>query len=435
VDPNQQTIYHNGVILTMDVENPAAQAMAIRGNVIEVVGRDQDILAGRDEQAQTINLQGRTLMPGFVDAHSHLFNDRGKMGLSLDEAQNLALRHGITALADLYVDQGAFKDLTRFAEGGFLRVRTHMYLVAADNCGRPQGNWYLDHPPSRPPRGMLWTNGVKIFADGGTCGEPAFSFEPITGGGLGDLWFSQNELNELVLSAQEAGFQVAIHAVGDRATVQALNAIEFARAGEETSLRHRIEHASVVPPEHVPRFGQLDVSPIYFGKSFSCSEEFGLGVPPDYYDWDQPIARTRELNPDLNIGWSTDTPYGSENPFVNLLGFVTRQDVDEGQVCPPHPWHEDDVLAVDEALSIMTIQSAHVLLRNDEIGSLKPGKVADFIVLSDNPGQAAPGQLLDIDVLLTVVGGVTEYCQPSALDLCPGFSQREPIQQNLVVYK
>jgi predicted amidohydrolase YtcJ len=428
VNPSQQTIYHSGLILTMDPEQPFAQAMAIRGDTIESVGGDEDVLAVQDEQAITIDLQGRNLMPGFVDAHSHVFNDRDKMDLSLDEAQDLALSHGITTLADLFVDRRTFNDLKRFADGGFLRVRTHLYLVAADNCGRPQGNWYKEHPPSMVPGEMLWVNGVKLFADGGTCGEPAFSFELETGGGLGDLWFEQAEINELVVEAQAAGYQVAIHAVGDRATVQALNAIEYALAGGPNRLRHRIEHASVVPPEHAARFGELAVSPVYFGKSFSCTEEHGLGVPEQFYDWDQPIAATREINPDLNIGWSTDTPYGSEDPFVSLFGFVTRRDFHDGRICPPLPWHEDDTLSVDQALSIMTIESAYVLNREQEIGSLAPGKLADFIVLSGNPRTVEPDRLLDLEVLLTVVGGVTEYCLPEDPDLCPGFTTRQPVR-------
>lgn len=427
VDPGQRTIYHSGLILTMDPEQPVAEAMATRGDSIEFVGSNQDVFALQDEQAVAIDLQGRILMPGFVDAHSHVFNDRDHLNLSLDEAQDLALRHGITTLADLFVDRRTFRELERFAEEEFLRVRTHLYLVAADNCGRPQGDWYKEHPVSTEPRAMLWVNGVKLFADGGTCGEPAFSFELETGAGLGDLWFEQSELNELVAEAQEAGYQVAIHAVGDRANVQALNAIEHALAGGPNRLRHRIEHASVVPPEHVRRFGELGVSPIYFGKPFSCTEEFGLGVPEPFHDWDQPIAATREINPELNIGWSTDTPYGSEDPFVNLFGFVTRRDFHEGRVCPAHPWHEDDTLSVDQALSIMTIESAHVLRREQEIGSLVPGKLADFIVLPENPSTVEPENLLELEVLLTVVGGVTEYCLPDNPELCPGFNNRQPV--------
>jgi predicted amidohydrolase YtcJ len=428
VDPDQQTIYYNGVVLTMEADPPTAEAIAIRGDSIEGVGTDEEMLALADEQTNLIDLGGRTLMPGFVDAHTHIFNDRGKMDLSLDEAQELALRNGITTLADMFVDRGTLKELQQFDADGFMRVRTSLYLVAADNCGRPQGDRYLDYPPTRVRGEMLRVNGVKIFADGGTCGEPAFSFEIEPGKGLGDLWFTQNELNELVSEAQTAGYQVAIHAVGDRANIEALTAIEFALDGEPNTYRHRIEHASVVPPEYIPKFGELDVTPVYFGEPFSCPEPFGLGVPEPYQAWDQPYASMRSTNLELHIAWSTDTPYGSEDPFVHLFGFVTREDLYQGQLCAPFPWHEDDKLPVDEALSIMTLQSAYALFREDEVGSLAPGKLADLIVISENPRTIDPEQLPYIKVLLTVVGGNSEYCDLDNTDLCPGFTNRVPVR-------
>lgn len=331
-EPDQLTIYHNGVVLTIEANQPTAEATAIRGDSIVAVGTDQQVLALEEDQTTVIDLDGRTLMPGFVDAHTHVFNDRGNLGLSLDEAQDLALRNGITTLADLFADRGTLRELQQFAADDFLRVRTSLYLVAADNCGRLQGDWYQETPPTRVRGEMLRIGGVKLFADGGTCGEP-----------------------------------------------------------------------------------------------FSCTEPFGLGVPEPYQSWDQPIASTRATNPDLHLAWSIDTPYGSEYPLVHLFGFVTRNDLYQGQLCAAHPWHQDDVLPVDEALSIMTIQAAYVLFREDEVGSLEPGKLADLIVLSDNPRTIEPDQLPFIQVLLTVVGGSTEYCQPSSPNLCPDFTNRIPV--------
>jgi predicted amidohydrolase YtcJ len=426
-EPTLQTIFHNGVVLTMEIDQPIAEAIAVRGDTIEAVGTDEQVFALRDEQTVLIDLDGRTLMPGFVDAHSHIFNDRDKLDLSLDQAQVLALQNGITTLADLFVDRGSLKELFAFEREGFLRVRTNLYLTATDNCGRQQGDWYLDFPPTHNPGEMLRISGVKIFADGGTCGEPAFSFETELGSREGDLWFEQDKLNQLIARVQGAGYQAAIHAVGDRAVIQSLNAIEFALAGEPNTYRHRIEHASVIPPEQRARFGELGATPVYFGQSFSCTEPFGLGVPAPSQEWDQPYANMRVVNPGLPFAWSSDTPYGSENPLVHLLGFVTRMDHQDGINCAPHDFHLDDVLPVEEALSVMTIQSAYALHRDQEVGSLVPDKLADVIVLSENPLMTEPDRLAEIDVLLTMVGGLVEHCDPTHPDLCPGFTNRTPI--------
>ncbi len=131
----------------------------------------------------------------------------------------LALRNGITTLGDLYVDQSFLRDIQRFNAAGQLRVRTGLYLVYNDPCGRQIGTWYKSYPPTRTPGEMLRINGVKIFTDGGSCGHVALSFD-YDDHGLGDLWMTQEVLNNAVAEAQTAGYQVAIHAIGDRAVAQ-----------------------------------------------------------------------------------------------------------------------------------------------------------------------------------------------------------------------
>jgi predicted amidohydrolase YtcJ len=269
VDPLTLIIYHNGTVLTMEEDQFIAEAIAIRGETIEAVGSDEEVLSLQDAETTLIDLDGRTLMPGFVDAHSHVFNERLQMGLNLDGAQHLALSHGITTVAELFVKRGFLIEMQEFEASNYLRVRTSLYLLATDNCGRPQGDWYTDYPPTRNPGEMLRIGGVKIIADGGTCGDPALSFELEPGAGTGDLFFTQAELNDLVARVQDAGYQAAIHAIGDRAIVQALNAIEHALEGKPNTLRHRMEHNSVTPPEQRSRYGELGVIPVLHGQSFT----------------------------------------------------------------------------------------------------------------------------------------------------------------------
>lgn len=118
------------------------------------------------------------------------------------------------------MEQGFLRDIQRFHAAGELRVRTSLYLVYDDPCGRIVGDWYKAYPPTRNPGEMLRIGGVKIFTDGGSCGHPALGFEHADWHG-GDLWLTQAELNRAVADAQAAGYQVAIHAIGDRAVEQA----------------------------------------------------------------------------------------------------------------------------------------------------------------------------------------------------------------------
>jgi hypothetical protein len=130
-----------------------------------------------------------------------------------------------------------------FDQAGYLRVRTGLYLVATDPCGKPLGEWWQDHPPTRTPGQMLRINGIKVFTDGGSCGGVALSFELEPDWGFGDLWFDQNTLNDLLHEVHQAGYQLAVHAIGDRAVVQALNAYEFILEGQPNRLGHRMAHS------------------------------------------------------------------------------------------------------------------------------------------------------------------------------------------------
>ena len=424
VAPGQSIVFRNGVLLTVDRNQPVAEAIAIRGEKIEAVGSEAEVLARLRPDTQVLDLGGRTLMPGFVDAHTHVLNDARSQGKSLDQAQDMALRHGITTLGDLYVDRSFLQQIQDFARQNLLRVRTSLYLVYNDPCGRGQGDWWKAHSPTRVPGEMLRIGGVKIFADGGSCGHVALSFEHADRG-QGDLWMTQAALNEAVAEAQAAGYQVAIHAIGDRAVGQAQNAIADALDGQPNSYRHRMEHVSVLRPEMVTRFGELGILPVLPGQYPSCTP-FGPPLPVAYGDWEWPWAALRATNPTLPIAWHSDYPFESINPFVHLYGFVTRNDVYQHYTCEPREWLQDDVVTVEQALPIMTIESAYALFRETEVGSLAPGKYADLIVISGNPLTVEANELRRLTVLATLVGGRFEYCAGSARDLCPAYASRIP---------
>ena len=410
----------------MDQGFTQAQAIAIQDKKIIAVGANEEVLALREPNTKVIDLNGLTLMPGFVDAHTHIFNDARSQGMSLDEAQMMALQNGITTLGDLFVNRSFLREIRKFEEAGLLRVRTGLYLVYNDPCGRVFGDWYKAFPPTRSPGEMLRVNGVKIFTDGGSCGRPALSFEAEHGGGLGDLWMSQDELNQAIVEAQSAGYQVAIHAIGDRAVKQAQNAIAYSLNGQPNTYRHRMEHVSVLQPEMVERFGELDIIAVIPGIYPSCTP-FGPPLPENYGSWEWPWRELRETNPRLKIAWHSDFPFWSTNPFVHLYGFVTRKDVYSYYTCSPQEWLKDDTLSVGQALPIMTIDSAYSLFREEEVGSLVPGKYADLIILSQNPLTIQTEKLKDIKVLATIINGQFEYCAANQSALCPDYSNRVPV--------
>jgi predicted amidohydrolase YtcJ len=425
-------IFYNGTILTMDADQPMAEAIAVAGNIILAVGSNDDILALQVSGTQVVDLQGKTMMPGFVDPHTHLLKD---LGLSLEEAQQLALENGITTLTEMTATPDFVNTIQAFAAEGRLRVRTSLYLAYSDPCGVIQGDWYLQYPPTRNFGEMLRIGGVKMFADGsGFCGTMALSFDPpgVKGPdipwftpGRGELWFTQEELNRMVARIQGQGYQVGIHAIGDRAIEESQNAIAFALNAGPNTPRHRIEHNSFLRPDLLPRYGEIGIIATVFGAYPTCREISPNASTAKLYgeerqSWLENWRALLDANPGLHVAWHGDDPYIKPlNPLIDLYSLVTRKQVDEyGNVCNPPQWLASHALSTEEALRMMTVEGAYALFRDGEVGSLVPEKLADLIILSGNP-LADPDGIKDLTVLATIVGGKTEYCAEGWETLCP----------------
>ena len=144
--------------------------------------------------------------------------------------------------------------------------------------------------------------------------------------------------------------------------------------------------------------------------------QLGEAVFPWLYPWRSLI----DANPGLQIAWKSDAPR-SVTPITDLAWLVARKETREirGELttCEPPDWLAAERITVEEALQFMTINAAYTLFMEDVVGSLKPGKFADLIVLSDNPLTVGPDALIDLEVLMTMVGGRVEYCGQQ--ELCP----------------
>lgn len=411
--PRPDVVLFNGVFLTMEPATPQAEAVAIRGRKILAIGSTEKIVRLARRDTPLVNLQGHTVVPGFVDAHSHLFNDAAAAGFSLDEIQQLALSYGITTLGDLYATPEFVKQMRAFKRQGRLRIRTSLYLIYNTNCGEVVGDWYKKYPPTRNRAARLRIGGVKIFADGGSCGKPALSYEP------GDLWLTQQEINAAAADAQASGYQVAIHALGDLAVEQAQNAIASALNGQPNAYRHRIEHNAVIPPQLLPRYTQIGIVPTILALYPWCNPK-GSPIPPPFRTWEWSWRALLDQNPGLHVAWHGDYPYFDINPLHHLFGFVTRDGIaDDGAICEAPDWFKANTLSVEHALPLMNLGAAYALFREDYVGSLKPGKFADLVLLSDNPLTVQPLAIKDIQVWMTMVDGQVEYCAAGRDTYCP----------------
>lgn len=422
--PTADTIYYNGSVETLDDAFSRADALAIRNGRILSVGRAREVLRYSGRRTRHVNLRGRALLPGFVDSHSHLFNDAANVGLTLGEAQTLGLANGITTLGDLFVTPEFLEEMTTFAAENQLRIRTSLYLAYADNCGVVLGTWYLDHSPVRDPEAMLRIPGIKITSDGGTCGPIAITFpwwDPPLNPPFGNLWFEQATLDAAVAEADAAGYQVAIHAMGDRARDVAMTAIGNALGGRENILRHRVEHDAFMRPDQIAFYTDTGIVPTLL-TSLTCNQNLSPleNHFPDYVQpWFRPLPDM--LAAGLPVAWASDWPYRPIDTLrFHLYNLVTRKQVDEDgvTVCEPGDFYASGRVTVKQALRTMTLGGAYALHMDSVVGSLEPGKLADLVVLSQNPLDVEPDALKDLVVLLTVVGGRPQFCAAGSEELC-----------------
>ena len=206
------------------------------------------------------------------------------------------------------------------------------------------------------------------------------------------------------------GFQVAVHAQGDRAIETILDAYAavLGTAGPgRNPRRHRIEHAGAMFPALTARAAELGIVIVSQpGFLSALGDGFAAAFPGQA---DQLYAFGSWRRAGLTVAGSSDAPVISAAPLLGIRDAMTRR-TGGGQVLGP-----GERLTAGEALALYTTEAATAIHREDEIGSLQPGKLADFVVLDANPLQADPERITDIRVLATVVDGTPTYQGESVL--------------------
>ena len=433
-------IFFNGHIITMEPDMPSAEAVAVLGTKLLRVGTDEETLVFAGPETQMIDLGGRALLPGFVDPHTHpLDYDSAD---SLEETQQYILEGGTTTIGDTSAPPDKLARVLQVLESTSLRIRTSLYLPYNSKCrGIQPEDWILEHPPIRDPTAMFRIPGIKIFGDPAgpstRCGwapmsvllPPEFA-EERAAGPYGDLLLSAEEMAQVIAKYQALGYQVVIHARGDVTAETVLDAIEAALAGQPNTFRHRIEHNDYIRPDLLPRYGEVGALPTIRGRPAACGFNDSGGVHPfgeEVQPWFRVGQSLLDANPGLPVAWHSDVVSFARRPIHDLYDLVTRKAISraDGSVCEPPDWLNAKVVSLKDALRMMAINGAYALFMEEKVGSLKPGKFADLIVMSDNPLAVDPDALIDPQVLMTMVGGRVEYCGQE--DLCPtGISTATP---------
>lgn len=523
-------VFLNGNIYTLDERMPVAEGIAVKGERIMAIGSNENVKLTIGKDTIVFDLKGKTIVPGFIDAHVHFFSygsslkelnfvgtksiseileivknnlknykpgewitghgwdhedwekkefptykeiseitpenpvyftrvdghagwankkameiagitketmdpPGGKIirdkngeptGVFIDSAQNLIERQipdkshewkkdaiikaqeeciklGLTEVHEAGTSEEIINIYRELIKEGKLKIRIYAMLSGEEHFEK-----YRNKPPIIRERGRLTIRAVKLFMDGALGSRGAALFEPYSDDpeNSGLLLMDEERLFQITKSALKSGYQVCVHAIGDKANFLTLNAFE--RAIKETGAkdhRLRIEHAQVVRIEDMHRFSELGVIPSMqpthaTSDMYWAEKRLGLERAKGAYAWKSIMRKGSK------IAGGSDFPVENPNPLWGFFAAITRYD---HKGWPEGGWHPDERMTREEALKCFTVNAAYSAFEENLKGSLKPGMLADFVVLSKDIMTIQEMEILKTEVLMTVIGGEVVY--------------------------
>lgn len=328
--------------------------------------------------------------------------DKSDIRTAIRSAIDALLAEGMTSVHDAGIDTTNAEVYLSMADDGELGMRIYAMTGGAgdvlDAIGEPIYAYGNDR---------LEIASVKLYTDGALGSRGAAMIEPYSDDpeNRGLPFWTQSELDAMVRKANGMGFQVGIHAIGDLGNRMALNSFERVQGGKPSPLRNRIEHSQIVTLEDIPRFAELGVVASMQATHATSDKNMAEDrIGPDRilggYAW------RRMLDAGVVLANGSDFPVELSNPFHGLYATVTRQGRD-GE--PEGGWYADQALTRAEALLSFTLAAAYAARQEDRLGSLEPGKWADFIIIDRDYFTIPASEIDDIVVLETWVGGHQAY--------------------------
>lgn len=324
--------------------------------------------------------------------------DKTDVRTAIKAAVDALLAEGVTGVHDAGIDIMSAEVYMSMADDGALGIRIYAMTGGAgevlDTIGAPVFAYGNDH---------FELASVKLYTDGALGSRGAAMIAPYSDDpeNRGLPFWTQDELNSMVEKANGMGFQVGIHAIGDLGNRMALDAFDKVQDGRPSSLRNRIEHSQIVALEDIPRFAELGIiasmQATHATSDKNMAEDrVGRERIQGGYAW------RRMLDAGVVLANGSDFPVELSNPFHGLYASVTRQGRD-GE--PAGGWYPDQSLSRAEALHSFSLAAAFAARQEDRLGSLEPGKWADFIIIDRDYFTIPASEIDDIVVLQTWIGG------------------------------
>jgi predicted amidohydrolase YtcJ len=324
------------------------------------------------------------------------------------------LAAGTTAAVDMALDETGLAALLRAEAAGELPFTVIAHWLI-DRTGDPDEELAQVARAAdlarRHSEGRVRVAGIKLITDGTIDGCTAGMCNPLTNGSPGEMVWPHEALAPVVLAADAAGLQIALHAIGDLAVRTSLDALELAAArrderGDTQSRRHRIEHLEYVDAVDIARLAPLGVTasmqPVHVDPAYldNWIELLGDERAQRGFAWPEYLAHGTTL------AFGTDTPTAAHHPLPNMYIAATRRSPNVPTASPLRP---DFSLPLADAIEYATRTSAWACFEDGRRGMLRAGLAADFVVVDRDPLGADPGELLNTNVVRTVVGGRTVF--------------------------
>ena len=318
-------------------------------------------------------------------------------------AQEHLLSQGVTTIGVAGCGLKVLRALVYLWSRGELKIRVRVYLYHRD--GQVDVLELLDRLGIRSGFGdeTLRVMGVKLFADGALGPRTAWLSEPYSDdpSSSGRPVLEPEELRRIAKRAHDLGLQVAVHAIGDRALDVVLEAFSHVKPEK---LRHRVEHASLVRDDQLEELKKLkpalSVQPHFVISDWWVKNRVGEKRVKWLYRFKTLITGG------LVVGFSTDAPVEPSNPWETVYAAVTRGRYEN---IPHYENTAGESLTVVESLHAYTQGSAQLLRSEHEVGSLEPGKLADFVVLDRDPLSVSDREIREVKVIETYIGGELVY--------------------------
>ena len=313
---------------------------------------------------------------------------------------------GLTGVHDAGVSRSTIDIYEALAREGRYNLRNYVMIAAGDSGTL---NHYLRlGPQSALHDGRIWIRAIKISSDGALGSRGAAMIEPYSDdpSNRGLLLVEPSFIQNVAQRALTRGFQLNVHAIGDRGNRVTLDAFETAlEAVPRADHRFRVEHAQIIHPEDIPRFARLDVIPS-MQAVHQTSDMYWAGARVGEQRLIGAYAWRSLLNTGVVIPNGSDFPVEATNPLFSFHSAVSRQDEKN---FPEGGWRPAEKMTRDEALKSITLWPAYASFMENSVGSLTPGKLADFVILDRDIMRVPDEEILGTRVVATYLGGRPIY--------------------------